>query len=306
MNLAKSHVYFGGLKVEDKKNILDCLHIKEGSFPLKYLGIPLRPTKWKVGDCGIILKKITLRLHSWASRHLLFAGRAQLIHSVLLGIRFYWMSIFVLPQSVTLEIDRLCQNFLWGSTGLNFWEYKLMADVSWYWRKLVHLKYFLSSDILEAAATNRSLQLSRLYFLLLQQSKVSFAKVIWCNLSFLKHRFILWQSVFGHKLTRDNLLLRQIKDWLGIAIWPSKYSEWIAWMDGRPKGLFQRRLAATLAATVYVIWLNCNSCIFNSSAISSNRVVFMVKASLKARLLGIARTKLGNFEKSILDSMSHL
>ncbi|XP_062112716.1 uncharacterized protein LOC133823876 [Humulus lupulus] len=72
-NLAKSHVYFGGLKSKDKKNILDCLNIEEGSFPLKYLGIPLRPTKWKASDCGIILKKINLWLHSWASR-LSFVG----------------------------------------------------------------------------------------------------------------------------------------------------------------------------------------------------------------------------------------
>ncbi|XP_062093636.1 uncharacterized protein LOC133799654 [Humulus lupulus] len=304
VNLAKSHVYFGGLIAEDKKNILDCLNIEEGSIPLKYLSIPLRPTKWKAGDCGIILKKINLRLHSWASRHLSFAGQAQLIHFVLLGIRSYWMSIFLLPQSVTLEIDRLCRNFLWGSTGnrsklhftawdhvclskslggigfkeglkwnkvllakyvwaisskqdllwvkwvdniylkgVNFWPYNLMAGVSWYWRKLVYLKSFLSREILEAAATGRTLHLSRLYFLLLQQSKQ---------------------------------LIHKIEDWLGVAIWSSKYCEWIVWMAGRPK------------------------------AISSNRAVCMIKASLTARLLGIARKKLGTLEKTILDSMSHL
>ncbi|XP_062093310.1 uncharacterized protein LOC133799305 [Humulus lupulus] len=175
--------------------------------------------------------------------------------------------------------------------------------------------------------------------LLLHQSKVRFAKVVWCSLSLPNHRFVLWQSVLGHLLTRDNLLRRQIPidsplcsvceidlesyehlffdclhsqqilhkmaNWLGIAIWSSKFCEWIAWMDGRPKGLYQRILVATLAAAaVYFIWLNRNSCIFNYSSISSNRILFLIKASLKARLLGIARKKLGILEKTFLDSMN--
>ncbi|XP_062113702.1 uncharacterized protein LOC133824742 [Humulus lupulus] len=116
-NLTKSKVYFGGISAEDKKIILNYVNIEEGSFPLKYLGVTLRPTKWKATDCGVIIKKIQNRLHTWSSRHLSFAGRTQLIHSILLGIRKYWMSIFLLPQSVIHEIDRLCRNFLWGAKG---------------------------------------------------------------------------------------------------------------------------------------------------------------------------------------------
>ncbi|XP_062119183.1 uncharacterized protein LOC133832924 [Humulus lupulus] len=176
---------------------------------------------------------------------------------------------------------------------MDFWEYNLMADVSWYWRKLVHLRSFLPRGTLEAAVSGRKLQLNKLYMLLLQQSKVRFAKVVWCSMSLPKHIFVLWQSVLGHLLTQDNLILRQIPldsplcpvceidleshahlffdclysqqvlnkiaDWLGIAIWPSKFYDWIAWMDGRPKGLSQRILVVAFAATVYFIWLNRNS-----------------------------------------------
>ncbi|XP_062093667.1 uncharacterized protein LOC133799684 [Humulus lupulus] len=114
-NLDKSQVYFGGLAEEKTKKILTRLQFVEGSFPLKYLGVPLRPTKWKAGDCAVILKKIHLKLHTWSSRHPSFAGRAQLIHSVLLGMRSFWMSIFLLPKSVINEIDHLCRRFLWGT-----------------------------------------------------------------------------------------------------------------------------------------------------------------------------------------------
>ena len=81
---------------------------------MRYLGVPLRPTKCKASDFEVILKKIRLSLNSWASRNLSYAGRTQLIQSVLLGIRNHWMNIFLLPQHVVRDIDRMCRNFLWG------------------------------------------------------------------------------------------------------------------------------------------------------------------------------------------------
>ncbi|XP_062103584.1 uncharacterized protein LOC133814669 [Humulus lupulus] len=85
-NKSKSHIFFGGVKEDIKVKILDLMQMEEGSFPLKYLGVHLRPTKWKASDCGLILDKLNKNLNCWASRNLSFAGRAQLIHSVL-GIR---------------------------------------------------------------------------------------------------------------------------------------------------------------------------------------------------------------------------
>uniref|UniRef100_A0A803Q6Q9 Reverse transcriptase domain-containing protein n=1 Tax=Cannabis sativa TaxID=3483 RepID=A0A803Q6Q9_CANSA len=117
ININKSHLYFGGVKEEEKQKMVKELSLQEGEFPLKYLGVPLRLTKWKAEDCGVIIKKIKQRLHTWATRHLSFAGRAQLIHYVLLGLRNYWMIIFILPHSVTKEVEKLCWGFLWGWNG---------------------------------------------------------------------------------------------------------------------------------------------------------------------------------------------
>ncbi|XP_062075058.1 uncharacterized protein LOC133779074 [Humulus lupulus] len=112
INVSKSQIFFGGVDAREKREIIKDIGLAEGCFPLKYLGVPLRPTKWKAEDCGIIIKKIRLRLNTWGSRHLSFAGRVQLIHSVLLGLRNYWMSIFILPQSVSKEVEKLCRGFL--------------------------------------------------------------------------------------------------------------------------------------------------------------------------------------------------
>ena len=86
-NLNKSQVFFSGISAQDKCQLQQLLQLEEGTFPLKYLGVPMRPTKWKEADCGEIIKKIKLRLHTWSSRHLSYAGRVQLISSILLGLR---------------------------------------------------------------------------------------------------------------------------------------------------------------------------------------------------------------------------
>ncbi|XP_062085770.1 uncharacterized protein LOC133791878 [Humulus lupulus] len=117
INTSKSHVYFGGVPIEQRQRMVTELQLTEGSFPLKYLGVPMRPTKWKHEDCDIVIQKFRVRIHSWASRHLSFAGRIQLIHSVLIGLRNYWMGIFTLPQSIIKEIEKLCRSFLWGVNG---------------------------------------------------------------------------------------------------------------------------------------------------------------------------------------------
>ncbi|XP_062114107.1 uncharacterized protein LOC133825137 [Humulus lupulus] len=116
INYSKSHIYFGGVSAEIKSRIMVCSKLVEGYFPLKYLGVPLRPTKWKSADCDVIFKKIQLRLNVWSSRHLSYAGRVQLVHSVLMGIQTYWMSIFMLPQSVVKDIDKFFCQFLWGES----------------------------------------------------------------------------------------------------------------------------------------------------------------------------------------------
>lgn len=79
----------------------------------------MRPTKWKVGDCAAILRKMHLKLHHWSNRHLSSARKTQLIQYVLMGLRAFWMSIFLLPKSVISEIDHLCRKFLWDASNAN-------------------------------------------------------------------------------------------------------------------------------------------------------------------------------------------
>lgn len=82
---------------------------------MKYLGVPLKPTKWNRHDCESVVDKIRKLTMCWGTRHLSFACHTQLVSSVLFRIRAYWMNIFCLPQSIIKEIYGLCRRFLWGA-----------------------------------------------------------------------------------------------------------------------------------------------------------------------------------------------
>ncbi|XP_062089485.1 uncharacterized mitochondrial protein AtMg01250-like [Humulus lupulus] len=89
INASKSHIYFSGVNAAERRVIAQAIQLPEGTFPLRYLGVPMRPTKWKHEDCEIIVHRIRLKLLTWSSRHLSYAGRLLLIHSVLFGLRNY-------------------------------------------------------------------------------------------------------------------------------------------------------------------------------------------------------------------------
>ncbi|XP_062114038.1 uncharacterized protein LOC133825058 [Humulus lupulus] len=151
LNFMKSMIYFGGVPLEDKKGICQLLNLTEGSFPLHYLGVPLRPTKWKHSDCDIIIQKIRTKLFSWSSKHLSYAGRLLLIQYVLFGLCNFWMNVFILPQSIIKEVDKLCRQFLWGTSGTR----SKLHFASW--QQVCRPKAFGGLGLREGSSWNRAL-----------------------------------------------------------------------------------------------------------------------------------------------------
>lgn len=50
-------------------------------------------------------------------RLLSYAGRLQLIKSVLCAISNYWLECFSFPKTVLKKVDAICRTFLWTSDG---------------------------------------------------------------------------------------------------------------------------------------------------------------------------------------------
>ncbi|GJV22270.1 RNA-directed DNA polymerase, eukaryota, reverse transcriptase zinc-binding domain protein [Tanacetum coccineum] len=82
-NTAKSTVYFGNVREDVKNNIMIAMPFREGSFPSRYLGIPLGANIIIRDDCTVLMDKIKKRVEDWRNKSLSFAGRLQIIASVL-------------------------------------------------------------------------------------------------------------------------------------------------------------------------------------------------------------------------------
>ncbi|KAJ9564993.1 hypothetical protein OSB04_000959 [Centaurea solstitialis] len=113
-SLEKSEVFFANVSQDTKAVILDLLPFNAGVFPIRYLGVPLSPTRLKVGDYHGLVEKVTKRIHNWKVKSLSFAGRKLLISSVLQSMQLYWMSVFVLPSGVIHELEAMFRKFLWA------------------------------------------------------------------------------------------------------------------------------------------------------------------------------------------------
>ena len=67
-----------------------------------------------MGDCTMLIENVKKRIDDWRNKTLFFAGRLQLIVSVLQSLHIYWASIFILPIHICNDIDKLLKGFFYG------------------------------------------------------------------------------------------------------------------------------------------------------------------------------------------------
>lgn len=76
--------------------------LEEGSLPIKYLGVPLISLILIHRDCKVLVERVKNRIADWKNKSLSFAGRLQLVISVLSSMHVYWSSMlfyrFQLPM----------------------------------------------------------------------------------------------------------------------------------------------------------------------------------------------------------------
>lgn len=82
-----------------------------------YLGLPLSIPRSKRKACKDIQEKVSNRLVGWKARSLSQVGWTVLIQSVATAIPSYYMSVFILPKTISRDIDRHIKNFWWGFDG---------------------------------------------------------------------------------------------------------------------------------------------------------------------------------------------
>nr|CAA66812.1 non-ltr retrotransposon reverse transcriptase-like protein [Arabidopsis thaliana] len=110
VNKDKTNLYLAGT---DEVEALAISHygFPISTLPIRYLGLPLMSRKLKISEYELVK-----RFRSWAVKSLSFAGRVQLITSVITGLVNFWMSTFVLLLGCVKKIESLCSRFLWSGS----------------------------------------------------------------------------------------------------------------------------------------------------------------------------------------------
>lgn len=123
----KSCFFSAGLSATETSTITSSSGIPQGILPMRYLGLPLTTKKLSLLNCEPLLQKIKSKLSLWTTKYLSFAGRLQLLSSVIIGIINFWCAAFILPVECINQINSLCAAFLWKGN----LEGRYSAKVAW-------------------------------------------------------------------------------------------------------------------------------------------------------------------------------
>ncbi|KAJ4910603.1 Uncharacterized protein Rs2_05224 [Raphanus sativus] len=126
MNAAKTEIYTAGLDHHETSAVA-AYGFTKGTFPVRYLGLPLITRKLKISEYAPLIARLTKCFNAWSVKLLSFAGRLQLLKTVIFGIISFWVSAFILPKGCIKNIESLCIRFLWSGNI----ERKGIAKVSW-------------------------------------------------------------------------------------------------------------------------------------------------------------------------------
>ncbi|GJV29184.1 reverse transcriptase domain, reverse transcriptase zinc-binding domain protein [Tanacetum coccineum] len=126
-NIGKSTSFFGNVQDNVKQAILSILPFQVGRLSVSYLGVPLITKQRSFTDCKCLIDRVKAKVNNWLNRMLSYAGRLQLITSILSSMQVYWALVFILPKTVIKDIDKLFKGFLWCQGDLS----KGKAKIAW-------------------------------------------------------------------------------------------------------------------------------------------------------------------------------
>lgn len=61
----KCKLYFGGVLLHVRQEIVDITRFTKGCLPFKYLGVPLSSSKLTANKCRLLVEKIVAKIKHW-------------------------------------------------------------------------------------------------------------------------------------------------------------------------------------------------------------------------------------------------
>ncbi|GJT97882.1 RNA-directed DNA polymerase, eukaryota, reverse transcriptase zinc-binding domain protein [Tanacetum coccineum] len=111
-NMSKSTIFFGNVDIGERNIILDIIPFQIGTFPMRYLRVPLITKILGKDECKQLVDKVKQKVGDWKNKFISYAGRVQLIASVLGSMQVYWAYVFLLSMSVVKDIEKVLNGFL--------------------------------------------------------------------------------------------------------------------------------------------------------------------------------------------------
>jgi len=111
ISMEKSTLYLAGIQASNYQAISNHFSFDIGQLPVRYLGLPLVTKRLSSADYLPLIEQSRHRIGTWTSRFLSYAGRLNLISSVLSSITNFLMAAFRLPRACLREINKICSAF---------------------------------------------------------------------------------------------------------------------------------------------------------------------------------------------------
>jgi hypothetical protein len=113
INFTKSEVILINGDENKCVQMAELFNCQIGFFPIKYLGIPVSPSKLHVKDWNPLVEKNEKKLAVWRGGTMSIAGRTTLINSSLTNTSIYQLSMYLLPKTVADKHDKQRRIFFW-------------------------------------------------------------------------------------------------------------------------------------------------------------------------------------------------
>ncbi|XP_056689712.1 uncharacterized protein [Spinacia oleracea] len=179
---------------------VNSIGVPQGTFPFKYLGVPLTTRKLSFADYKPLIDRTVARIKSWTSKFLSYAGRLQLVKSVLFGSRkaaVSWEQL-CLPKS--------CGG--WNLKDLTVWNKDAVLKNCW---ALAFKQDRLWGNGVDQFVQAGKFRIQKMYkFLHPVGDQVGWKRLICNSHASPKSTFIAWLAVQNRLATKDRLISWQL------------------------------------------------------------------------------------------------
>ena len=115
INKDKTSMFFSRkISLARKRALKRMTGFSEGSFPFKYLGVPIVLGRLKQRHLEEMVNKVWKKISGWKMKILSSGGRLILLRHVLSSMALHLFAVLQVPNSIIKVLNRLMSTFFWG------------------------------------------------------------------------------------------------------------------------------------------------------------------------------------------------